>query len=354
MPAFEVRHDRLMAIGPYDAVLLLSFGGPEGPEDVVPFLENVTRGRDIPRERLEVVGAHYQLFGGKSPINDQNRALIAALGVELAARGYEVPVAWGNRNWRPYLADTVAELGDGGHEKVATLVTSAFSSYSGCRQYHDDLDRAASVVEGAPTMDRIRVFWNHPEFLGAVADRILESTVDVKVDPTSRVAFTAHSIPMSMATTSDYQAQLHEAASLVMGLLAEVRPAFTGVEHDVVYQSRSGPPQVPWLEPDICDHVRAQAEKDLGQLIVVPIGFVSDHMEVVYDLDTQAAEVAEEVGVTMVRVPTVGSHPRFVAMLVDLLEETAGLRVDRPALGVSGPRPDRCAVGCCPAPVRPS
>ncbi|MGY9074226.1 MAG: ferrochelatase [Acidimicrobiales bacterium] len=335
-----------MPIGDYDAVLLLSFGGPEGPEDVLPFLQNVTRGRDIPTERLEVVGSHYQLFGGVSPINGQNRDLVAALEVELAGRGHDVPVAWGNRNWKPYLRDAATELREQGHRRVATLVTSAFSSYSGCRQYHDDIARASAQVTDGPSLDRVRVFWNHPEYLGAVADRMTEALSAVELSKEVRVVFTAHSIPESMAANCDYEQQLHEAAGLVMELGGLNGP------HSVVYQSRSGPPQVPWLEPDICDHIGVLAEEGVDQLVVVPIGFVSDHMEVVYDLDTQAAGVAAELGVELVRVSTVGTHPRFVAMLVDLIEELAGLRADRPYLGNAGPRPDMCALDCCPAPQR--
>ena len=336
-----------MPLGDYDSWLLLSFGGPEQPDEVMPFLENVTRGRDVPPERLQVVAEQYLLFGGRSPITDQSRALLAAIDDELDRRGHELPGGWGNRNWAPFLDDALADLRDRGHHETLCIVTSAFSSYSGCRQYHDDLARAVAAVPDAPHVRRTRVFWNHPDFLGTVAERLDAARVAAGFGPDVATVFTAHSIPLAQAATSDYEAQLAEAVSLVTelaGLEGRVRLA---------YQSRSGPARVPWLEPDIGDTLRELAAHQVDEVLVVPLGFVSDHMEVVYDLDTLAAATADELAINMVRVPTAGTHPRFVSMLVDLLEEAAGVRLDRPALGTAGPRPDECDAECCPAPQRP-
>lgn len=321
---------------PHDAILLLSFGGPEGPDDVIPFLENVTRGRNVPRERLEEVAEQYALFGGVSPINEQNRALIDALRVELDGRGITLPIHWGNRNWAPYVEDTMAALAEQGHRRVLALATSAFSSYSACRQYLDDIERArAAVGEAAPTVDKIRPYWDHPGFVDAVADRVRAAAEDAPDD--AALAFTAHSIPRSMASTSDYESQLRAVASTVAERVAPGRP------WDLVFQSRSGPPQVPWLEPDIVDHLHILRGRGVGAVVVAPIGFISDHMEVQFDLDTQAADAARELGMTMVRAGTVGTHPAFVAGLVDLIEQYL-------AGGVQACRPD-----CCPAPaVRPA
>jgi ferrochelatase len=314
---------------------------------VLPFLENVTRGRGVPPERLREVAVQYELFGGRSPINDQNRALMAAVTEELTRRGHDLPGAWGNRNWEPYLLDGLRELSAVGRRRTVCVVTSAFSSYSGCRQYLDDIDRALGELADPPEITRVRVFWNHPEFLGTIADRVTEARSAAGLPPDTHVVFTAHSIPVAQAATCDYVAQLTEAVSLVTDLAA-----LTGTT-ELCFQSRSGPPQVPWLEPDIGDRIRELAGDGVDELLVVPLGFVSDHMEVVYDLDTQAAGLAEELGVRMVRVPAPGTHPRFVAMLVDLMEEAAGLTEQRPALGSRGPRPDTCTAGCCPAPARP-
>lgn len=313
----------------YDAILLLSFGGPEGPDDVMPFLENVTRGRNVPPERLAVVAEQYELFAGVSPINEQNRNLIDALRTELDRRGVDLPIHWGNRNWKPYVEDTMAELAAAGHRRVLALATSAFASYSGCRQYLEDIDRArAHVGESAPAVDKIRPYWNHPGFIAAVTARVDDALADAP--PDARLVFTAHSIPLSMASTSEYEAQLRSVASRI----ADDRP------WDLVYQSRSGPPQVPWLEPDIVDHLQMLAEHRTAAVVVVPVGFVSDHMEVGFDLDTQAAQAASSLGMTMVRAATVGTHPLFVAGLADLVEQY--LAGDVPA----------CPVDCCPAPAR--
>ena len=319
----------------YDAILLLSFGGPEGPDDVLPFLENVTRGRNVPRERLEEVAEQYERFGGVSPINEQNRALIDALRGELDRRGIDLPIAWGNRNWAPYVEDTMAELAEAGHRRVLAIATSAYSSYSACRQYLEDIERArAHVGDGAPAVDKVRPYWDHPGFREAVRACVADA-VD-RAPAGAHLAFTAHSIPLSMASTSDYETQLRTVAADVAAAVAP------DASWDLVFQSRSGPPQVPWLEPDIVDHLHALHDAGTTSVVVAPIGFVSDHMEVKFDLDTQAAEAAEELGMTMVRAGTVGTHPAFVAGLVDLVEQyDAG----------DG---DVCPPGCCPPPARPA
>jgi ferrochelatase len=327
----------------YDAVLVVGFGGPEKPEDVLPFLENVVRGRNVPRERLLEVAEHYQHLGGKSPINDQCRALIAALRDELTRHGIDLPIYWGNRNWQPLLADTVRTMRDDGIRRAAVYVTSAFSSYSGCRQYREDLENArAAVGEDAPELDKLRAFYNHPGFVDAVTERIGDalSTLPEAVRTSARLVFTAHSIPLAMASGCDYVAQLDEIAGVVAG-------RFARDEFDLVFQSRSGPPQVPWLEPDIGDHVRALGERGVRELVVVPLGFVSDHMEVVWDLDHEAKAIAEELAITLVRAATVGEHPLFVAMIRELIEEKLGTVSTRRTYGASAPRPDTCAPGCC-------
>ena len=334
----------------YDAVVVVSFGGPEGPDEVMPFLENVTRGRDVPRERLEEVAEQYlTTSGGVSPINEQNRALVEALQRELSDHGIDLPVYWGNRNWQPFLTDTVAQMADDGVERSLAFVTSAYSSYSGCRQYREDIETARAEVGGrAPVIDKIRQFWNHPGFIEPFREG-LTAALD-RLDPDqreqTRLVFTAHSLPLSMAATSDYQTQLDDAVALV----AEVAPE---LERDLVWQSRSGPPQVPWLEPDICDHLRALADDGIDTVVVVPIGFVSDHQEVRFDLDTQAAEVADELAMTFLRVPTPGTHPGFVTMVRELITERLDPTAPRRALGTLGPRSDTCAMDCCPPPQRP-
>ncbi|MCS5674789.1 MAG: ferrochelatase [Actinomycetota bacterium] len=335
-----------MGVGRFDSLLLLSFGGPEGPDEVLPFLRNVTSGRGVPDDRLAVVAEQYARFGGKSPINDLNRQLLAAVEQELAARGHDLPAYWGNRNWHPFVSDTVGDLQAAGCRSTVCLVTSAFSSYSGCRQYREDLNQACATVSDAPQIDRVRVFWNHPEFLGSAAELLAEAVQQAHLSSSTPVLHSAHSLPMSMAATSDYLEQLNEAAVIVNDLAGMEGPS------EVVFQSRSGPPSVPWLSPDIDSRLKQLAAEGATEVVVHPLGFVADHMEVLFDLDTQAASIARESGLKMVRTPTVGTHPRFVSMLVDLVEEAAGLRQDRPALGTLGPRPDHCSVDCCPAPTR--
>jgi ferrochelatase len=327
----------------FDAVLLLSFGGPEGPDDVLPFLENVTRGRGIPRERLEVVARQYMLFGGRSPINGECRRLLAALEAEFSRRGPSLPVYWGNRNWEPMLADTVAQMARDGVRRAVAVATSAYSSYSACRQYLEDVERArAAVGAGAPVIEKIPPYWNEAGFLETMIDH---TRVAVQANaPTDgappHLVFTAHSLPMAMAAGCDYVAELEEASSIVAA------GAAPGLAWDLVYQSRSGAPQQPWLAPDVCDHLRELHARGIRRIVLVPIGFVADHMEVVYDLDTQARAVADSLAMTMTRAACVGAAPRFVAGLRDLVvAHIEGTRA--PVVGSRPARPWPCAPGCC-------
>jgi protoporphyrin/coproporphyrin ferrochelatase len=314
----------------YDALLVLSFGGPEKPDDVMPFLENVLRGRNVPRERMLEVAEHYYHFGGKSPINDQNRDLIAALRKLLDSDGPAVPIYWGNRNWEPYLADTMRQMRSDGVRRALGFVTSAYSSYSGCRQYREDVERAtAEVGEGAPEILKLPSFHAHPGFIAANADHLREALSGYTSTP--HVAFTAHSVPAPMSATSPYVRQLEETAKTVANT--------AGINNwKLVYQSRSGPPTQPWLEPDILQHIRDIHAQGVTELVIAPIGFISDHMEVIYDLDTEAAQLCEELGIRMTRAKTAGTHPEFIRMIRDLMQ---------------GP-PQFCPPGCCAIPVRPS
>lgn len=317
----------------YDAVLIVSFGGPERPEDVMPFLENVTRGRKVPRERLLEVAEHYYRFGGKSPINDQCRELIAALRNELALNGPDLPVYWGNRNWHPFLADTLRQMRDDRVRHAAAFVTSAYSSYSGCRQYRENIAAAqAEIGAGAPAIDKLPVFYNHPSFIEACAERVREALGPVlRFEPNSfRLVISAHSISCSMAETSNYERQLRETSRLVAEAVG-----FDG--WDLVFQSRSGPPNQAWLRPDILDHLRALHQQGVRNVLVAPLGFVSDHLEVLYDLDVEAAELARALGMTFVRARTAGTHPTFIKMIRQLILE---------------PTPALCPEDCCPAPSR--
>ena len=335
----------------YDAVLLVSFGGPEGPDDVLPFLENVLRGRNVPRERMLEVAEHYQHFGGVSPINAQNRALLEALRQELADHGPNLPVYWGNRNWHPMLTDTLQEMAEAGVKRAIAFVTSGFSCYSGCRQYRENIAAACEPLgDKAPVVDKIRVFFNHPGFVHPMARNLLSSLEKLPADvDRSRVMvfFTAHSIPLSMAESSKYVPQLEESAKLV----AE-RAGVTNWQ--LVYQSRSGPPTQPWLEPDVCDAIRERVEAGFRHFVVVPIGFVSDHMEVLYDLDEEAATLCRELNVTMHRAATVGTDPEFVGMVRELIAERAWNLPEREAIGAMPANHDVCPLDCCPAPRRPS
>jgi ferrochelatase len=332
---------------PVDALLLVSFGGPEGPDDVLPFLENVTRGRSIPAARLEAVGRHYlDVFGGVSPINAQARALKAALEAELAARGPDLPVYWGNRNWAPYLTDALEQLAADGKRHALAVVTSAFPSYSGCRQYREDWWRARAQVPGAPLVSKLRHYWAEDGFLTPMARNVAAT------DPSAgaRLVFTAHSIPTVMAATSGptggaYVQALREAAA---GVVQRLRGDW---EWDLVFQSRSGPPQVPWLEPDVGDHLLALHAQGVREAVMVPIGFTSDHVEVLYDLDVQAQQQVSQLdGFVAKRAATVGTDPQFVAMLRELVvERLAGQEL--PTHGAPATH-DRCPVRCCPPPPR--
>jgi ferrochelatase len=300
-------------VSKYDALLIVSFGGPEKREDVIPFLENVLRGRNVPRERMLEVAEHYYHFDGRSPINDQNRALIDALRSVV-----KIPVYWGNRNWHPMLADTMRRMSADGIQRAAAFVTSAFGSYSGCRQYIEDIERA----RGQLRIDKIRPFSEHPKFIEAMTDRVRTALKEL---PRGQLLFTAHSVPLSMAESSPYVRELSRACAAVAG----------GVGRDtwkLVYQSRSGPPTQPWLEPDIGNYLR----EIRSDVVIVPIGFLSDHMEVLYDLDTEARAVCEQLGVKMVRAGTVGTHPAMIEMIADFVEQDHA----------------PCAEGCCAAPQR--
>jgi len=301
----------------YDALIVISFGGPEKHEDVIPFLENVLRGRNVPRERMLEVARHYYHFDGRSPINDQNRDLVQALRAAL-----NIPVYWGNRNWHPFLADAVRQMRDDGVRRAVAFVTSAFGSYSGCRQYVEDIDRALAEVENAPHIEKIPPFSDHPCFLEAMTERVRAAIAQL---PGGRLVFTAHSVPVSMAQSSPYVQQLERAC----GHVAE---AVGHSDWELVYQSRSGPPGQPWLEPDICDHLRANPQ----DTIIAPIGFLSDHMEVLYDLDTEARALCDRLGIKMVRAGTIETHPAMIRMIVELAQR----------------EPAPCAADCCAPPKK--
>ncbi|MDO5634830.1 MAG: ferrochelatase [Micrococcus sp.] len=367
-----------MAPKAYDAIMLASFGGPEGQEDVLPFLRNVTRGRGIPDERLEEVATHYRANGGVSPINEQNRALKAALEAELAQRGIELPVYWGNRNWSPYIPETVQQMHDDGHRRILTVTTSAYSCYSSCRQYREDLGMALreTGLEGVVELDKTRQYFNHPGFLAPFQDGLRADLVSLREELGEQarlhILFATHSIPHADAAAAGprevaaslceqthgeagttegadlYSAQHLDAARVVLAGIEEA----ADVPWSLVYQSRSGPPSVPWLEPDINDAMEALAGADAGEtavegFIVVPLGFVSDHMEVKWDLDTEAKDTAAQLGVGFRRSPTPGTDPRFVAGLVDIVEERLGSRDGRAAEGCFPAWTDVCRPNCC-------
>jgi ferrochelatase len=347
----------------YDAFLLVGFGGPEGPADVMPFLENVTRGRGVPRDRLAGVARHYEKFGGVSPINQQCRDLLTAIGKDFAAAGIDLPRYWGNRNWHPYLAETVAQMAADGVRHAIAFVTSAYGSYSSCRQYLDDIEAArAQAGPGAPRIDKIRHFFNHPGFIGSLAEaaRAAIGQLPAGVAHDAWLVFTAHSVPEAMAAASGpagglYPAQLAEAARLVAGRLAGAE----GHQRQwrLAYQSRSGPPSVPWLGPDIGGLLTGLAADHVPAVVVIPVGFVSDHVEVLFDLDTEAAQLARALGLPMARAATPGTHPEFVSMITELVSERRGQPARAPALGSLPPGPDFCPDDCCrmpaarPAPV---
>jgi ferrochelatase len=338
---------------PYDALLIVGFGGPEQPEDVMPFLENVTRGKPVPRERLLEVAEHYSHFGGVSPINQQVRDLIQVLRPELIRRDIELPIFWGNRNWHPFLTETVEGMSSIGIRRALAFVLAGYSSYSSCRQYRENIEAARQAIGAPPVIDKVRVFFNHPDFIEATSDRTANALARLPSEgrDSAHIAFTAHSIPMSMADNCQYAAQLNETARLVAERV--------GVPPDrwqLVYQSRSGRPTDPWLEPDILDYLRALKDQGVSQVVVAPIGFLSDHIEVLYDLDDEAFKLSKELGLTMVRAGTVGTHPKFVAMIVDLIaeritNESVG-NCERRAIGQFGPNHDVCPADCCPYPIR--
>ena len=335
----------------FDAILVVAFGGPEGPDDVMPFLENVLRGRDVPRERMLEVAEHYRLFGGVSPINQQCRDLIRVLRSELDSHEIELPIYWGNRNWHPMLADTIRQMKNDGIQRALAYVTSGYSSYSSCRQYLENIDAACSQFAAAPVIEKLRVFYNHPDFLAVCAENVQSALDAIPAERRERthLAFTAHSIPKSMSDTSDYVTQLHEASRLVAQSV-EV----SDDRWDLVFQSRSGPPHIPWLDPDIVDHLKALRRSGVDDVVVMPIGFLSDHVEVLFDLDEEARQACDEIGLNMQRAATVGTHPRFVGMIRKLIQERLGGDSVRESTGQFGPSSDSCPVGCCPPPQRPS
>ena len=340
----------------YDAFLLVSFGGPEGPDEVMPFLRNVTRGRGIPPDRLASVAEHYYAVGGVSPINGQCRDMLAAVRADFGAGGLSLPLYWGNRNWTPYLTDTVRAMAADGIQRAVAFVTSAYSSYSSCRQYLDDIEQArAEVGPGAPRIDKIRRFWNHPGFIEpfAASTSAALTTLPAQLRPDAHLVFTAHSIPAAMADASGpkgggghrYVAELTEAARLIAERVGTSHP------WTLAYQSRSGPPSQPWLEPDICDHLDELAKSGTSAVVVVPAGFVSDHMEVRHDLDVEAAQRASSLGLAFARAATPGTHPRFASMITELVRERLALPAELPgpaaALGPVGVPDQTCPADCC-------
>jgi ferrochelatase len=328
----------------YDAFLLVSFGGPEGQDEVLPFLENVLRGRPIPQERMLEVAEHYRHFGGVSPINAQNRALLAAIEAHFRNRKLPLRTYWGNRNWRPYLADALAQMKVDGARRALAFFTSPFSSYSSCRQYRENIAQAQEEAGALDVeVDKLRVYFNHPGFIEPMIESL--STALGEIPPPRRqsaqVLFSAHSIPLAMAENCRYQEQLLEASRLV----AEGAGA---PQWRLVYQSRSGPPTQPWLEPDVNDVLREIARHDPSRdVVVAPLGFISDHMEVLYDLDVEARNLAQELGLNLVRAATVGTHPRFVHMVGELVEERLSDAPQRLTLGRLGPSHDVCPADCC-------
>lgn len=328
----------------YDALLLVSFGGPECQDDVIPFLENVLRGKNVPRERMMEVAEHYRHFGGVSPINQQNRDLLAAMRKDFAEHGLDLPIFWGNRNWHPLLPDALREMRDKGVKRALAFFTSAFSSYSGCRQYRENIQAAqAEVGEGAPVIEKVRVFFNHPGFVEPMVEATKKSlgSFSPEIRGEATLLFSAHSIPLSMAENCNYQKQLVEGCKLIA--------AGVGTSNwQLVYQSRSGPPTQPWLEPDVCAVIEELSKTKPGKpVVVVPIGFISDHMEVMFDLDEQAKEQAEKVGVPFARAATVGTHPRFVQMIRELVLERMVEGTEKLCLGELGPSHDVCPIDCC-------
>lgn len=328
---------------PYDALLFVSFGGPEKMDDVLPFLENVLRGKPVPRERMLEVSHHYELFDGVSPLNAQNRALIEAVQARFAQDGPNLPIYFGNRNWHPLLPDTLRAMRADAVRRALAFVTSAYSSYSGCRQYRENITASQQEVgDGAPAIDKIRVFYNHPLFIEAVAERIENAFAQLPGERRADTAlvFTAHSIPTAMANGCQYVQQLTETCRLTAERLGHAN-------WRLVYQSRSGAPSVPWLEPDVCDHLRALAEQGVRDVVLSPVGFLSDHMEILFDLDTEARDLAAELDVNLLRAETVGTHPKYVEMIRELVLERLTENPARRAIGQFGPNHDACPEDCC-------
>ncbi|MFJ2552554.1 ferrochelatase [Microbacterium sp. NPDC087591] len=350
----------------YDGILLAGFGGPEGQDDVIPFLRNVTRGRGIPDERLEEVSHHYRHFGGISPINGQNRVLKEALQAELSRRGIDLPVYWGNRNWTPYLEEVVVEASQHGHNTLLAFATSAYSSFSSCRQYREDFARVLEEtgLGDTVTIDKIRPFYDHPGFVDAFETGVrdaIEGFLAEGVAPADiQILFSTHSIPTADAERSGardidwgeggaYAAQHLAVAEWVMDRVRQSNPAAADVSWELVYQSRSGPASQPWLEPDVCDVIGELGDRGRKAVAVVPVGFMSDHMEVLWDLDTEAAEAAEEAGLRFIRTPTPGISPTFVAGIVDLIQERlqGTPNAERPHVTALPGAFDVCRPGCC-------
>lgn len=334
----------------YDALLIVSFGGPEGMDEVMPFLENVLRGKNVPPERMRAVAHHYELFGGVSPINSQNRTLIAALEKELEEHGPQLPIYWGNRNWHPMLSDTLRQMAHDGVKNALAFFTSAYSSYSGCRQYREDIMRAQDEVgEGAPQIEKLRAFYNHPGFIEPNIENVREALnlIPEERRAQAQIAFTAHSIPLSMAMNCAYEAQLQETCGLIAN----------GLGHKnwrLVYQSRSGPPSQFWLEPDICAYLSELKEAGKEDVVIAPVGFISDHMEVLYDLDTEARALCEKINLNMFRASTVGAHATFIKMIRELMLERMNPESPRRFLGTLGVSHDVCPADCCLMSARPT
>ena len=326
------------AAGNYDAVLVVSFGGPEGKDDVLPFLDNVMAGRPVPPAAKARIAERYYRFGGISPINAHTRAFIDALERRLAAQGPALPIYWGNRNWQPMLGETARQMATDGVRNALVYVTSLFSSYSGCRQYREDLYRALADVPNAPRLHKLRSGYNHPDFIAAMAERVRDQLNTVNSD--AAVLFTAHSLPVAMARQADYEAELNEACGLV------AQSAGSKNWH-LAYQSNNARTGVPWLAPTVEDALLSIKEAGYRGVVVVPIGFVCDHMEVVLDLDVEAREHAAELELNMARAATVGAHPRYVEMVHDLIVERVSARAERPTLGSRAAKPDVCSPGCC-------
>jgi protoporphyrin/coproporphyrin ferrochelatase len=332
-----------------DSIFFVSFGGPEGPDDVIPFLENVLRGKPVPRERLLEVAEHYQSFGGISPINRQNREIISRLQLALGQAGLNLPIFWGNRNWKPTIEEGLTQLQSAGFSRALPIFTNMFSSYSGCRQYRENLTEALQTLN-APSdllVPRLRFGFNHPLFVEAQAELISQGLEKLNAidQHSTRILFTAHSIPLAMADNCRYVAQLTEAAKLIVATVT--KDVTTPLAWELVYQSRSGPPQQPWLVPDICDRMGELKQQEIEQVLVVPLGFVSDHIEVLYDLDTEAQASCNQLGINYVRVPAVSSHPKFIGMLVDLIQERLNGETQRKAIGDMPPLHDVCPQDCC-------